>query len=342
MQFGLVAISALPSQQAMSSKQAFDYAMTACRVAEESGFDAIGISHKYLAGPAHQFMQPLVSAAHLLTRFPKMFVMTNVFLLPYHNPLHVAEEVATLDLISPGKFIFGIGQGYRADESAAFGVPDHERGRRMTESIKAMRLLWKPGAASFKGEFWQFENAHTSVKPVNPNGPPIVLAGDKVRSVGRIPERGGDHWIPSARCSKQFLREAVPVFREALARAGKPFKGLPLIRDICVAESRSAAEALVRASITDYLNRQATWGQPGEDYSLGFDELKHDRFILGNSEEAAAELIELNREFGAEFVTFRVYTPGMDTERALDVVRQLGEEVFQMVRKEVGSRKLFE
>ena len=109
-----------------------------------------------------------------------------------------------------------------------------------------------------------------------------------------------------------------------------------------MAESRKAAEALVRESITDYLHRQSEWGQPGERYVLSFDEIKQERIILGTSEEAAAELIELYREFGAKFVTFRVYTPGMDTERALDVVRQIGNEVIPLVQKEVGKTSMWE
>ena len=325
----------------MSSKEAFDYAMTACKVAQESGFDAIGISNKYLSGPAHQFLHPFAMAAHIIARCPGMYVGTNVFLLPYANPVDVAEQVATLDMMAPGKFLFGIGQGYRADESRAFGVPNSERARRMTESIKAMRLLWQEPAATFHGEFWQFENADIGIKPVNGKGPPLILAADKIRSVGLVPERGGDHWIPSARHSKNFLREAMPVYRDALARAGKPFRGLPLIRDICVAESKRAAEALVRQSITDYFHRQSSWGQPGEAQNVDFDEIKLDRLILGSSEEAAAELIALHEEFDAKFVTFRVYTPGMDTERALDVVRQIGSEVLPLVRKEVGTGSMF-
>jgi alkanesulfonate monooxygenase SsuD/methylene tetrahydromethanopterin reductase-like flavin-dependent oxidoreductase (luciferase family) len=339
MEFGLVAVSAFPSRRAMSSKEAFDYAMKACKVAQQSGFEAIGISHKYLSGPAHQFLQPFAMAAHIMAHCPGMYVGTNVFLLPYHNPVDVAEQVAVLDLMQPGKFLFGIGQGYRADEARAFGLDPSERPRRMAESIAAMRLLWADGPASFKGEFWQFENADIGARPTK--APPLIIAADTLKSVAKVAERGGDHWIPSARHSTNFLREAMPLYREGLARAGKPFRGLPLIRDICVAKDKRTADALVRDSITDYLHRQSGWGQPGEAYNVSFDELKLDRIILGSTEEAAAELIELHDEFGAEFVTFRVYTPGMDTERALDVVRQLGEEVFPIVRKACGTASMF-
>ncbi len=341
MQFGLLCVSALPSQKDMPSKEAFDYAMTGCKVAQESGFNTIGVANKYLSGPTHQFLHPFAMAAYIFAKCPGMYVGTNIFLLPYINPVAVAEEVATLDMMAPSKFIFGVGQGYRKDEEYAFQIPNSERGRRMAESITALRLLWN-GPASFKGEFWQFENADIGIKPLNGKGPPILIAADKVRTAALVPERGGDHWYPSMRASKKLLREALPVYREALVRHGKPFKGLPLIRDICVSTSKRAAENLVRHSITDYLRHQRTWGQPGENYNVDFDEIKNDRVILGTSEEAAAEIIKLHEEFGTEFIMFRIYSPGMDRERALDVIRQVGKEVLPLVQREIGSASMFD
>ena len=332
----------MTSRNEMPGTEAFDMAMAECKVAHETGFDCLGFANKYLAGPVHQFMSPLLMAAYAMARFPSMYVTTNVYLLPYDNPVKVAEEVATLDMMAPGKFLFGVGQGYRADEGRAFGIANNERGRRMAESIHAMRLLWQEAPATFKGEFWQFENADIGVKPVNRKGPPILVAADKARTIDLIFERGGDYWYPSARCSKTFLREHMPVYRGALDRARRPFRGLPLIRDICVSKDKASAEAMVKAAITDYLNRQSTWGQPGEDYSVGFDELKADRLILGSSEEAAEEIIALNREFGAGFVSFRIFHPGMDRQCALDVIRQMGDEVLPMVRKELGAGSIFD
>lgn len=341
MEFGVVAISALPPRPTMSSKQAFDYVMRGCQVAHDSGFEGIGISHKYLAGPSHQFLPPIPMAARVLGEYPDMYVGTNVYLLPYENPLRVAEDVATLDLIAPGRFLFGIGQGYRSNESQAFKVPSEERGRRMTESIAAMRALWKEGPCTFHGEFWDFEGADLSIKPATPNGPPVMMAADTLSSVAKVPERGGDHWLPSPRHSTTFLQEAVPIYREALERQGKAFRGLPMIRDMCVADSYETAQALVEDSIVSYLHLQAGWGQPGEDYTTDFDHLKLNRIILGTSEHAAQELVELHNSFGAEYVLFRLYTPGMDTERALDVIRKVGSEVLPLVRREVGSKSLF-
>lgn len=341
MQFGVIAASALPSEDAMPRRDAFEFVMQTVRAADESGFDAISISHRYLAGPEHQFFQPLVMAAHLLSEFPRMLVATNIFLLSYENPLAVAEEVATLDVIAPGRFLFGIGQGYREDELRAFGIDRGELGRRLEESLRAIRLLWAEGAATFHGDFWHFNDAHIGVKPSSGSGPPILLAADTLKTVALVPQRGGDYWLPSPRHTNAFIREALPVYIKALHRAGKAFTGLPIGRDIAIADSRRQAEQLVEDSFTSYLHFQHEWGQPGERYNLGFDELKTDRIILGTSDDAIAEIVRLHEEFKAEFVTFRTYTPGMDPERALDTIRQLGEEVLPTVRRETGKRSMF-
>jgi alkanesulfonate monooxygenase SsuD/methylene tetrahydromethanopterin reductase-like flavin-dependent oxidoreductase (luciferase family) len=340
MEFGVMASVGLGSSKDLPGREPYEFVMKVSQAASESGFDALGVANRHLAGPTDQFMSPLVMATHLLSVFPHMKVSTNVLLLPYHNPVMLAEQVATMDLISPGKLLLGVGQGYRANEAAIFGIEHKERGRRLAESIRIVRMLWGEGASSYDGEFWTVDNADIGVKPLN--APPILIAGDGVKAIGLIPERGGDFWYPSSRASTVFLREKLPYFKEGLERLGKPFRGIPLIRDICVAGSRAEAEDIMREGISQYLTRQMHAGQPGEDLVLSFDELKKDRLIFGSSEEAAEELIALNREFGARFINMRVFLPGMDRERVLDVIRQLGEEVLPLVRGELGTASLFD
>ena len=342
MQFGLSSIAAFPGSKEMSSKEAFEFGMRMSHAASESGFDALGIGYRHLGGPAHQFMSQMAMAAHLLTMFPDMLVLTNVFLMSFAHPVDVAEAVATLDNIGkPNRFLFGVGQGYRQDEIKTFNIEGKHRGRMFNEALHALRRLWQDGASSFDGEFYKFENADIGLKPSNGKGPPLLVASDAAATVGKIFERGGDHWLPSPRCSRSFLRELFPIYRESQDKAGKSFVGLPMLRDICVGKNREEAEAIVKESLYGYLTKQAGWGQPGENYRQEFDELKKDRFILGSSEEAAEEIIALQREFGAEFMSFRIYSPGMDLERTMDVIRQVGEEVLPIVRREVGQGSMF-
>ena len=97
----------------MSSKEAFDLQMAFCDRAASSGFDGVSMGHHYLSGPFAQFFQPIPLCGHILAKFPDLYVATTIFILPYHSPVEVAEQVATIDAMSPGRLILGVGQGYR-------------------------------------------------------------------------------------------------------------------------------------------------------------------------------------------------------------------------------------
>lgn len=341
MEFALILGPVFPTREELASKDAFDWEMKFCAAAHATGYDGVSLNHHYLVGPEAQCFQPLPMATHVMTKYPSLYVMTTVFILPYHNPVEVAEQIATIDMISPGKFLFGVGQGYREKEAAALGIKHADRRGRMAESIKAMRMLWAEGPADFQGEYFKLANADIGARPVNGKGPPIIVAADKVGTVARVPKLGADYWLPSARHSKPFLREALPAYKKSLEEVGRKFDGIPLQRDMCVAKDERTAQAIVEKSYERMLHMQSRWGQPGERYNLPFNQLKEERVILGNPQKCAEELVAVHREFGAEFVLFRLYTPGMDPKSALEMTEQVGKEVLPLVRKEVGTRSLF-
>lgn len=341
MEFALIAGPVFPTRQEMSSKEAFDLEMKFCAEAERTGFEGVSINHHYLVGPEAQCFQPFPLCAHIMSKHPNLYVMTTVFILSYHNPVEVAEQVATLDMIAPGKLLFGVGQGYRDKEAQAMNIQHKDRRGRMAEGITAMRMLWADGPSTFQGEHFKFTNADIGPRPVNGKGPPIIVAADKVFTVARVPKLGADYWLPSARHSKPFLREALPAYKKSLDEVGREFKGIPLQRDMCVGKDEHDAQSIVAKSYERMLHMQSGWGQPGERYDQSFDKLKEERVILGSPQQCAEELAKIHKEFGAEFVLFRLYTPGMEPSLALEMVEQVGKEVLPLVRKEVGRRSLF-
>lgn len=341
MEFGLSVATALPPATVQDNRSAFDYVQRTCQVAYDSGFNGFGIGQRYMGGATHQYFPPLIMAGYLLARFPGVYVSTNVYLLPYGNPVRVAEEVAALDLMASGRFLFGIGQGYRRDEGEAFGVTGRDRGRRLTEALAAIRSLWQPGPRSFSGEFWNFDDVTLSIKPTLASGPPVMMGADTLEALAKIPSRGGDVWYSSPRHSVEFLRRAVPVWRRAVAESGRRDVGPAMGRNVCVAENRRAATSLARGPFGDYMRSQAGWGQPGESYDLSPDGLLRERVILGSAEEVAEQIIALHEEFGVDYMNLRVYASGMDQERALDIVRQIGHEVLPLVRAETGDGSPF-
>jgi alkanesulfonate monooxygenase SsuD/methylene tetrahydromethanopterin reductase-like flavin-dependent oxidoreductase (luciferase family) len=337
MRFGVYAGPSFPGPAALPAPKAVEYAVALSRTAQESGLDGVFVGQHYLVGPDIQIFQPLVMLAHILGHCPGLYVGTCIFLLPLHNPVDVAEQVAALDAMANGKFLFGVGRGYLQAEFDTFNVNRASSGRRLAETLRAVRVLWAEAEASFGGEFFAFEKLRLSVRPLSPGGPPVFMAADTVKSVARVPERGGDAWLVSPRHSRTFLREAMPVYKAALAARGARFRGVPMARDLWIADDRQAAAAVVRGPFEGYYHKYTRWGQPGERYDLSFDELQRDRMLLGSPDEVIQAILDYRREFGVEFMWFRVYWPGMPLEQSLAVIRRLGREVLPAVRAATGD-----
>ena len=195
-----------------------------------------------------------------------------------------------------------------------------------------IRKLWAEDEVTFHGEFFHLDGVSIAPKPLQRLGPPVLVGADTVQSASRTPEVG-DHWIASRRHSKAFLRQAVPAYKAALERHGKDFKGLFLFRDLCVAASRREAEERIVGAYERMYQLYRRWGQPGEEYELSFDELKRERLIVGSPDEVIDQVMAYHREFGAEFMWFTVYWPGMDTQQSLETIRIFGERVIPEVKR---------
>jgi probable F420-dependent oxidoreductase len=121
-------------------------------------------------------------------------LLTSVLVAPAYNPVVLANQAATLDVLSGGRFALGVGVGCNPAEFAALGVPVADRGRRADENIQVMRALWSRRPASFAGCFTSFDDALLGTKPLTPGGPPIWVGGQSARALRRA-LRFGEAWI---------------------------------------------------------------------------------------------------------------------------------------------------
>jgi alkanesulfonate monooxygenase SsuD/methylene tetrahydromethanopterin reductase-like flavin-dependent oxidoreductase (luciferase family) len=342
MEFGLVLGPFFPPREEMSSTDAVALQLRFAERAAESGFEYVSMGHHYLSGPLAQFFQPIPLAAAILMAHPSLSVATTIFLLPYSNPVETAEHVATLDALAPGRFVLGVGAGYRRAEAEAAGIANGSRKERLAESIEAMRLLWRGGPCSFEGRYYRFHDADIGISTADPTGPPILIGADTIGTVASIPALGGDHWIANPRNSVTFIRDALPVYKEALAAQGREFPGIPLLRNVYLTDDEQAGVRTLGASLQKMAAIQANWGQPGERARPSLDEVRREKqIILGNADQIAESLVELNRDVSAECVFLTCYLPGMEPEASLDMVSALGDEVLPLVRGEVGTTSLF-
>ena len=167
-------------------------------LAEELEFDSVWTTEHIIVGPEGvdpygRVYDPLVTLGWIAGRTQRVGLGTSIVLVPLHNPMHLAKEVATLQELSGGRFHLGVGVGWHEDEYRFMGVPFRERGRRADEALRLMRALWS-GAKDFEGEFWSFHDATAEPHP-SPQ-PEIWVGGSSARAIRRAEELG-DVWHPS-------------------------------------------------------------------------------------------------------------------------------------------------
>ena len=153
-----------------------------------------------------------------------------VLVLPVSHPIHVAHQVATLDHVSHGRAILGVGLG-RADRYASFQVPREHRVRRFCEGVELIKALWTQAKVDYRGDVFRVEGGAIPLKPVQTPHPPIWLGGnhpDAIRRAATLAEG----WMGSGGSSQATFARSVPVLREALEKAGRDPATFPLSKRV--------------------------------------------------------------------------------------------------------------
>jgi probable F420-dependent oxidoreductase len=176
-------------------------------LAVELGFDSVWATEHIIVGPEAvdpygRVYDPLVTLGWIAGWTERIGLGTSIVLVPLHNPMHLAKEVATLQELSGGRFTLGVGMGWHKDEFDFMGIPFEGRGRRADEAIRLMRALWS-GERDFEGERWSFHDATSEPHP-SPQ-PEIWVGGSSEHAIRRALELG-DAWHPSRGSDAEHVR----------------------------------------------------------------------------------------------------------------------------------------
>jgi probable F420-dependent oxidoreductase len=159
--------------------------------AEELGFDAVFVNDHIIvdgsprSAPWTNTYDPLVALSFIAANTTRIGIGISVLIVPYRNPIATAKALATIDRMSGGRLIAGIGAGWNEPEFNALGVPFHERGARTTEYLRVWQACWAPGKVSFAGRFVTFADMHVSPKPLQQPHPPIWVGGSSDAALRR-------------------------------------------------------------------------------------------------------------------------------------------------------------
>ena len=139
------------------------------------------------------WLDPLIALGFVSAVTSRLRIATGILLLPQHNPVLAAKQAATLDVLSRGRFLLGVGIGWSSEEFAALGVPFRGRAERTREYVEAMRALWEGGESSYEGRFVRFDRVRCYPKPVTGGRIPVVLGGNSDAALDRVAAYG-DGW----------------------------------------------------------------------------------------------------------------------------------------------------
>lgn len=250
--------------------QAYDDFIAYVVEAERLGFRSVFLVEHHFTGVG-QVSASLTLLAYLAAHTRTIRLGTAVIVLPWHNPVLLAEQAATLDLLSNGRLDFGIGKGYRASEFAGFRIAMDEATERFDEAIEVIRKAWtSPGRFSHQGKRWSFDDIVVEPSPLQRPHPPLWLAAGSPDSIRRA-AREGYNLLLDQLGSVALTIERVALFRDECARIGRPYdasmigvtRALQIARD----ERERAAAYETRARVVRTIGDLARGGgtiQPPE------------------------------------------------------------------------------
>jgi probable F420-dependent oxidoreductase len=193
--------------------------------------------------PDKPYLEPVVALAAAAVCTTRARLGASVFILGHRHPVVMAKMLTSIDALSDGRLICGVGVGWWKEELEILGVPFNRRGRQADEILKVFATLWSDAHPSFEGEFFRFRDIGFAPKPVQKPRPPIWVGGDSPGAFRRVATLG-DGWHATSKTPSEF-REALPRLRAAADKAGRAFDTIELslrytLRDDLLAKGTQA------------------------------------------------------------------------------------------------------
>ena len=332
MRFGLYSSIARPPR-GEHLERAIDEVIAEAQLAESVGFDScfFGEHHQDKDG----FLpSPLIVATAVAARTRTLRVGTTVILLPLHHPVHLAEDVITLDLVSKGRVVLGVGIGYQPTDFQAFAVPMEERLARFEESVEILRLCWAGETFSFRGKHYTLEDVRITPRPYQKPGPPLWI-GASVPAAARRAGRIADGFVGTPSTGMENAVSLATIYKEAAREAGRPAQVIQM-RDAWVAATRAEADAVygphVMTAYKYYFdNRLAEFRSLPAGTPFTLENLAPDRLVLGDPETCVREFQRWSKATGADYFLLRLrhaHSGGPPHEKIMEAIRLFGERVL--------------
>lgn len=319
------------------------------RAARAAGFTSVFAGQHHFSNP-FQMLHPIPFLARVAAEAGDMHVGTGILLAALYNPVEIADLATTMDAICHGRFILGLGLGYRDVENQAFGVSRERRIRYLEEALTLVPRLWLERDLEYESERVRLRGVTFANQPVRRPRPPIWLAANNDPAVERAAKLA-DAWLINPHAKLSVLERQMRLYADALRDAGKPRPGVvPMIKEVYCAETSAHAWRDARPFLEDKYRAYVAWGQQKvlprneDDLDLPFESLQDSRFVVGDPDDVIAQLERYQQSLGINHALLRLQWPGaersLDSEKVLSSIRLLGEHVIPHFAKRGGGADL--
>ena len=302
----------------MTEEDAFSVSFEQIDAAERWGLDAMWLAEIHVAPERSVCSAPLTLASAIAARTKRIKIGTGVQVLPLCHPLRLAEEVATVDQISHGRLIFGVGRSGFPRTYEAYGVPYGESRERFAETLEILKRAWTEDSFSYKGKYYSFDNVKLTPKPFQKPWPEIRVAVNSADTFPAIAKLGHGVFVAVRLGTLEELEPNITAYRKAWKEAGHPGNGKVFLRaPVYVAETDQAARDEPEESIMYFyrylgerLEDSATRAgvRAVEDraargrrlQTISYEDALREKLIVGSPERVTDRLLELRDKIGLD------------------------------------------
>ncbi len=321
------------SRPGLAEAESFQEGFRLVDAAEDWGLDGVWLAELHFNPVRSVLSSPMVVASSIATRTRRLRIGMAVHVLPLNNPLRIAEEVATVDQISQGRFEFGVGRSGFARSYDLYGIPYVESRERFREALDIILEAWKGEPFSHDGDFYSFEGAVVSPRPYQQPHPPLRIAATTAETFPRLGREGHPIFVGLRGMDIPELRGCLKEYRKAWREAGHNGDGDVSLRiPVYAADTEEAALEEPQDSINAYFNRMGSLlrdsaGRAGTDAgrqgradrlaSLSYEEMLKTKVAFGSAESLTGRFAELKEELGLDGVVAELNAGGLIPEEAV-------------------------
>jgi alkanesulfonate monooxygenase SsuD/methylene tetrahydromethanopterin reductase-like flavin-dependent oxidoreductase (luciferase family) len=291
--------------------ECFAEALAQVDKAERWGLDAIWLAEIHQQSTRSLMSVPMTVAAAIAARTRRIKIGTAVQVLPLCHPLRLAEEGATVDQISAGRLLLGVGRSGNPRSYGAYGVPYSESRERFAETLEIVKRAWSQPSFSYEGKYWRFDNASAVPRPYQQPYPPIRVAAASEETFAQLGEAGYPIFVAVRSGSFAGLGPDLAGYRRAWQAAGHPGAGEVYLRlTMHIADTdRQALDEAEPSIMSGYRTLSSRLeGSPNRRRAaeaeivktISYEAVRHDKVVIGGPDYVAARLVQLRDELGLD------------------------------------------